>query len=339
MDVTHMMRPLVLVTIASVVLATLALLFDRPVNAVAPPRVLLSDYAEKLTQAAQLDITHGKGLSGAQTMRFVLKDGQWLLPQRENYPANQELVTETLLALADVKAVSARTAQAKWHRALGLSVPEDLGKAVRFKVSDGNGDVLTSLLLGKEEASEAEAAQDVKTYGLEQRQFYVRREAASQSWLARGRLPRNPNMAAWMSQELPRGDADKLTSVSFGKIDKVVMTRVTQDSWSMAAGPGWLAGFAALKPEDVARADDIEFAEAQPMVLTYENGLVLTYENLGAATVIWSRVKADVTAAAGAETRALASALNARFDGWALRFAADQAPILLPGRAQLSRQP
>ena len=144
--------------------------------------------------------------------------------------------------MADLKAVSARTAQAKWHRALGLTVPEDLGKAVRFKVTDANGEVLTSLLLGKKKLARRKP-RNVKTYGLEQRHSYVRREDASQSWLARGRLPRNPNMAAWMSQELPRGDADALQSVSFGKSDKVVMTRVTADSWSLAAGEGWLAGF------------------------------------------------------------------------------------------------
>lgn len=339
MDVTRMMRPLLGVTLASLLLAAMALLMDRPVNATPPPRALLPDYAAQLSQATQLDITHGKGLSGAQTMRFILKDGQWLLPQRDDYPANQELVTETLLALADLKAVSARTAQAKWHRALGLTVPEELGKAVRFKVTDAKGAVLTSLLLGKEEASEAEAAQDVKTYGLEQRQFYVRREDTPQSWLARGRLPRNPNMAAWISQQLPRGDVNGLKSVSFGKTDKIVMTRVTPDAWSLAAAPGWLAGFGALKPEDVAREDDIEFATAQPMVLAYENGLLVTYENLGAATVIWSRVEASTTKAATAEARAEAAAINARFTGWALRFAADQAPILLPGRAQLAGRP
>lgn len=339
MDVTRMMRPLMALTLASLILAAIALIIERPVNAIAPPRVLLSEYAEKLEQAAQLDITHGKGISGAQTMRFQLRDGQWRLPQRQNYPANQELVAETLLALADLKAVSARTAQSKWHRALGLVVPEDLGKAVRFKVSDANGNELTSLLLGKEEASEAEAAQDVKTYGVELRQFYVRREDRMQSWLARGRLPRNPNMAAWMSQDLPRGDDDALASVSFGKADKVTMTRVTPDSWSLAAGAGWLAGFSALKPEDVAREDDIDFATAQPMQLRYRDGLVLVYENLGAATVIWSRVKADTTDDASPEVRQLAASINARFGGWALRFAADQAPILLPGRAQLSRRP
>lgn len=339
MDVTRMMRPLLGLTLASLLLAFIAVLGDRPVNAVAPPRILLPDYAQKLTQATQLDITHGQGLSGTQTMRFERVEGQWQLPQRQGYPANQELVTETLLALADVKAVSARTAQAKWHRTLGLTVPEDLGKAVRFRVYDGEGSVLTSLLLGNEEASEAEAAQDVKTYGVEQRQFYVRREDEMQSWLARGRLPRNSNIAAWIDESLPKGALERLQRVSFGTGDKTVMTRVTQDSWSLAGGPDWLAGFAMLRPEDVTRADAIEFATARPMQLVYSDGLVLRYENVGAATVIWSRITASTEAQATADIKAQAAAINARFGGWALRFPADQAPILLPGKGQLGDRP
>lgn len=344
MDVTRMMRPLLGVTLASLILAVMAVLLDRPVNAIAPPRVLLPDYAANLQAASRLEITHGQGLSGTQTMRFQLQDTsngrQWVMPQRNDYPANQELVTETLLALADIKAVSARTAQSQWHRALGLTVPEELGKAMRFQVFDADGNVLTALLLGNEETSEAEAAQDVKTYGVEQRQFYVRREDAAQSWLARGRLPRNPNIAAWIDRALPKGNLDGLEKVTFGKSgDKTVMTRVTPDSWSLAGGPIWLADFAALRPEDVARQDAIEFAGAQPMELAYGNGLVVRYENLGAATVIWSRIKARTTKAASAEARAEAAAINARFSGWALRFAAEQAPILLPAKAQLARRP
>ena len=339
MDVTRMMRPLLGVTAGSVLLAGLALLFDRPVNAVAPPRVLLADFAPRIDQAKRLEVTHGLGLSGAQTMVFVIKDAQWVMPQRGDYPANQELVNETLLALADVKAVAARTAQKKWHKALGLVVPEDLGRAVRFRVLDENGTQMTSLLLGQEEASETEAAQDVKTYGVEQRQFYVRREAEDQSWLARGRLPRNPNIAAWMDAHLPKGDIKALKSVGFGAADETIMVRVTPDSWSMAGGAAWTSGFAALRPEDVADAASIEFATAQPMVLTYQDGLTVTYENVGAATVIWTRISATAKNGASAATKKMAARINARFGGWALRFAADQAPVLLPGRAQLSATP
>lgn len=336
MDVTRMMRPLIVVTAVSLLLALMAAFFDRPVNALAPPRILLADFAAKLDKAARLEITHGLGLSGSQTMVFVKSGGQWVMPQRSDYPANQELVNETLLALADVKAVAARTAQKKWHRALALTVPEDLGRAARFRVLDDAGKELTSLLLGKEEASEAEAAQDVKTYGVEQRQFYVRRDSEDQSWLARGRLPRNPNIAAWMDGDLAKGDTAKLSRVKFGAADKLVMTRITADEWSVAGAKLWLAGFAALRPEDVARADAIEFATAQPMLLRYENGLEIIYENVGAATVIWSRIRAMATKSADAKTRAEADNINKRFNGWAFRFAADQAPVLLPSRAQLT---
>ena len=336
MDVTRMMRPLLAVSFVSLLLAFGALWADRPVNNIAPPRILLPDYAAQLQSATRLNITHGKGLSGHQTIQFILRDGQWTLPQRADYPANQELVTETLLALADVKAVAARTAKEKWHRALGLTVPEELGKAVRFEVRDAEGEVLTRLLLGNEEASEAEAAQEVKTFGFEQRQFYVRRESEAQSWLVRGRLPRNPNIAAWMDQSLPRGETAGPARVRVGGNDPFVLTRVTQDSWSLAGGTGWFAGFQALRPEDVAREDAIEFANAQPMRLEYASGLTLIYENLGAATVIWSRIRAEVKADASDEVRAQAEAINRRYQGWALRFAADQAPILLPGRAQMT---
>lgn len=337
MDVIRMMRPLLGLTLASLVLALLALVFDRPVNAVAPPRILMPDYADRLSDATALEMTHGLGLSGTKKIKLALKDGQWVLTQRRDYPANQELVKETLLALGDIKAVAARTAQAEWHQSLGLVVPENIGKAVRFLVRDQAGAQMASLLLGNEEASEAEAAQDVKTYGVEQRQFYVRREETAQSWLARGRLPRNPNMAAWMDKTLPKGAIDKMTKVEFGKRVRTTLTRVNADSWSLAGGARWERGFRALRPEDVTRAEAIEFATAQPMRVHYEDGLILTYENVGAATVIWSRIEATVRDLADAETRRRAAAINARFGGWALRFAADQAPVLLPGRALLQR--
>ena len=108
-----------------------------------------------------------------------------------------------LLALADLKAVEARTAKADWHRALGLGVPEDLGAAVRFRVSDGAGVEIASLL-GKEQQSEAEAKQRCKITGLNCASFMCAAKIATQSWLARGRLPRNPIWRRGLTPSLPR---------------------------------------------------------------------------------------------------------------------------------------
>lgn len=338
MDIVRLMRPLLGVAVASLLLALSAVMFDRKVNQTPPPQVLLPDYAARITASTRLEMTHGMGISGTRSIIVAQKNGQWVLPQRQDYPANQELVTETLLALADVKAVEARTAKPQWHKSLGLVVPEDLGRAVRFKVADETGAVLASFLLGREQQSEAEAKQEVKNYGPELRQFYARREDKTQSWLARGRLPRNANLAAWMDARLPKHDLAALQGVQFdAPSGSYALLRVTPDSWSMAGGADWLAGFAALRPDDVTPDETINFDTAQHMRLDYADGLRITYANVGAATVIWTGISADTTANAGDDVKAKAREINARFGGWALRFDASRAPVLLPGRALLQR--
>ena len=103
----------------------------------------------------------------------------------------------------------------------------------------------------------------------------------------------------------------------------------------MAGATRWLDGFYALRPDDVTREDVINFDTARAFTLRYDNDLRITYENVGAATVIWSRMRAETGAAASAEAKALAKALNTRFNGWALRFQADHTPILLAARRDL----
>ncbi|CAI8235477.1 MAG: Uncharacterised protein [Alphaproteobacteria bacterium] len=335
MDMTALLRPLTLITGLSLVLALAALIGERPVNAVAPPQLLLADYAAQLDKAQKLEVTHGRGLSGARSLHISRTDTGWTLDERWNYPANDELVNETLLALADLKAVQARTAQVDWHRALGLVVPEDLGAAVRFRVTGKQGAILTSLLLGKEQQSESEATQEVRNYGPELRQFYVRREDSAQSWLARGRLPRNPDMAAWIDPALPRHDLDKLTKLRFGTGDDAFAALRVGSNWSLGGTQDWLDRFAALRPDDVARAEAINFDTARPFTLQFEDGLSLTYENVGAATVIWSRISARANADASGDIKALATRLNNRFNGWALRFSAERTPLLLPAKRDL----
>ena len=333
MDMTRMMRPLAALTLVSFLLAVIAVIGDRPVNAVPPPQILLADYAAHFDGAQKLEVTHGMGLSGARPLQMTRTPNGWTLDQRWNYPANDELVNETLLALADLKAVEARTAQAEWHRALGLVVPENLGSAVRFRVTNADGAALASLLLGKEQQSEAEAKQQVENYGPELRQFYVRREDSDQSWLALGRLPRNPAPAAWIDPSLPRHDDKKLREVRFGSgAARFGFLRVGE-GWSAAGAQDWLSRFAALRPDDVAREDSINFETARAFTLIYQDGLRISYENVGAATVIWSRMKASFDADASREVKQRANALNRRFGGWALRFAAERTAVLLPAKS------
>ena len=96
MDITGLLRPLGVVTLASLVLAFIALIGERPVNAEAPPQILLADYAAQLNKASKLEVTHGRGLSGARAFHVSRTDTGWTVDERWNYPANDELVNETL---------------------------------------------------------------------------------------------------------------------------------------------------------------------------------------------------------------------------------------------------
>ena len=134
---------------------------------------------------------------------------------------------------------------------------------------------------------------------------------------------------------LPRHESDKLTKVRFGSGAGAFSMLRIGSGWSLGGAQNWLDRFAALRPDDVARAEAIDFATARPFTLVYKDGLSLTYENVGAATVIWSRMEARAAANARPEIKALAARLNARFNGWALRFSAERTPLLLPAKRDL----
>lgn len=321
MDAHRLLRPLAVLAVAAVLAAVIALIADRPVNLRTAQPDLLPDFAARIDQAARLDITHGLGLSGHRTLGFTRQAEIWTADDRAGYPAKQELVNETLLALANLEPREARTARPEWHRALGLYPPEELGRAIRFKVRDSAGEVLAEILLGDEARSEAERGLPLKTLGPELRDFYVRLPDDDQSWLVRGRLPRNGEVAAWLDPSLPHGTEMPVgVKVRVPDAPPVEMRRDADGVWRFAdntiweAAADWLAHFQSLRFQDVARAEGIDFDAASTLTLVFADKTELRYESVGAGTHIWSR-------AIGAPDR---------YEGWAFRFDAEAAAVLLP---------
>lgn len=340
MDITRLIKPLSAFAAACFLLGLIAIIADRPVNAVSDTEILLPDFARQIDAAHALEIVHGRGMSGAVTLSFKRTPEGWVMHERDDYPARLELVNETLLALGSLETNAARTAQPKWHRALGLVPPEEFGKAIRFRVRGADGALLADVMLGKEEASEAAAVQQIKQLGTVERNFYVRRADSTQTWLARGRLPRNAQIAAWLDPAFPSLPAEGLVAVSSGAAKNggdaptVLLRRQSDGSWNTPGATRWLEAFARLQPEDVSTDTVINFDTASMLSLRYDNGVTLVLENVGAATALWTRAHASVSAdlhdgADKAQARAAADALNQRFAGWALRLPASAAAQLL----------
>ncbi len=351
MDIRALIKPLSAFAAACFLLGAIAIFADRPVNTVSDSEILLPDFARQVDAAQALEIVHGRGMSGAVTLTFKRTPKGWVMRERDDYPARQELVNETLLALSTLQTGAARTAQPKWHRALGLVPPEEFGKAIRFRVRDTEDGLLADVMLGKEEASEVAAVQQTKQLGTVKRNFYVRRTDSAQTWLARGRLPRNAQVGAWLDPAFPSLPQEGLVEVRVGGKEgergatELLVQRLPDGGWNKPSAARWLEGFMRLQPEDVSRDTAINFDSATTLHLSYDTGLTLVLENVGAATVVWTRARAFVSPVwqnsqqgeSGRQAaRALADALNQRFNGWALRLPASAAAQLLVTPADFS---
>ncbi len=344
MDIRALIKPLTAFAAACFLLGAIAIFADRPVNAVLDSEILLPDFARQIDAAQALEIVHGRGMSGAVTLSFKRTPEGWVMRERDDYPARQELVNETLLALGSLQTGAARTAQPKWHRALGLVPPEEFGKAIQFRVRDEDDVLLADIMLGKEEASEVAAVQQTKQLGTVERNFYVRRTDSAQTWLARGRLPRNAQIGAWLDPAFPSLPQELLVSVSTGNeaaeegASPDLLRRMPDGRWNLARGEPWLESFSRLQPEDVSRDSEINFETATTLHLNYINGVIVSLEIVDAGPVLWIRSSASVSTVARnaplndvglEEARASVDELNRRFSGWALRLPPSAAEQLL----------
>lgn len=123
----------------------------------------------------------------------VVRDakGEWTLPDKSNYPADFNLVRATILGLAELDLVDARTTRSDFHERLGLGLPKSGGSGTLVTLKDGKGEVLASAITGV----------TVEGASTDNRQaIYVRRANDAQAYVARGNLKVEGLQAQWLSK-------------------------------------------------------------------------------------------------------------------------------------------
>ncbi len=306
----RLLNILLVLTLASLGFLAYAIYQEKPVHERRALGVLLPNLASQLDQVATIQLTFGLGMSGTQIVTIERQNGQWVLPSRQNYRANQELVNELLLNLAAIEKLAPRTALAKWHIRLGLTEPEKLGAAIRFRLLDQSGTDIAGVLLGKPEASEVEQKQAIQQIGLPQSNFYIREIGQDQSWLARGRLPRNKDVAVWIDPTLPLPDLKQVARVA-GPAAAVSLPVEAPTAQTI------LTAMAALRPLDVTAAALIDFTAGQVVTLQLQNGDTTRIAVVSTGSHLWAKFSTDDTWAYkfdGAAAAALLPSLGATED-------------------------
>ena len=283
------------VTFISVGVLIFALQREAPVFVQEKLGLLLPELNSQLDKVARVEITHGLGLSGTQTLIFSRGaeegDQLWRVVARDYYPANQELVNETIIALSNLEKLAPRTALKEWHRVLGLTAPDDLSKAIEFKLFDASGAPIAQVLMGNDERSEAEQKQSSKQVGDSLKNFYMRRSDLDQSWLVRGRLPRSKDITPWLDARLVWPDFDQVIEMTLRGISRGSFTRPDAASpWPSNKPVDIMVQIAALRLLDVVSADTIDFADGQTTIFTLANGTEFTISAVTTSSNFWVRL-------------------------------------------------
>ena len=173
--------------------------------------------------------------------------------------------------------------------------PEEFGKAIRFRVRDAEGGLLADVMLGKEEASEVAAVQQIKQLGTVERNFYVRRRKRANMAGARAIAAQcaNRGMARSGVSSLPQ---ERLVAVSAKGATEEALARLCSGlpdgSWDKPGGAGWLEGFSRLQPEDVSRDTAINFDTASTLHLSLWKMASLLRLKMSALPLCFGRARA-----------------------------------------------
>ncbi len=294
-------------------------------------------FSDRLAQLGEIAIASKTG-----SFHVRLQQGKWVIPERNNFPADPGQVRSTALGLADLTVLEPKTGRADWLSYVGLIAPDKGGDAVDVKLSDNAGKPIGELLAGHTQG----AADD-----LGRNTLYVRHPDENQSWLARGSLTLKSNVTDWLDRNVLNIARDRIKGASVtpekGPIYNLARDSKDQPDFklldmppgralSFDGSPDGVAGaIASFTFDDVAKADQFDFSKAPQSVEHTFDGLDLTVKIAARGMEHWATVAA---AASDPKAQDEASKINASLGGWAFKlpddkvqqFVADRETLLKP---------
>ena len=268
------------------------------------------------------------------------EDGNWVIPERSNFPANIQMVRSASVGMAELQAIEPRTAQPELFDRLGLVAPEDDGDAIRVVLRNREGEVMGDILVGDEQG-----IADPQGLG----RFYVRRTGENQTWLARGSMTVQRDPADWLDRNVVAIERDDIRSAMITPLEgpAYTLTRASEEETNYALDPipegrelsypgvtyGPATAIANFTFEDVRPISEVDFSEAAEIVTETFDGLRVTARIAQEADLYWADLSAASTG--GPEQQAQADGINIAAHGWAFQIPEFNAQTFLATRDSL----
>ncbi|MFY2765207.1 DUF4340 domain-containing protein [Arenimonas sp. MALMAid1274] len=286
------MRPVRLLALAAAVLALAGAawwLLDRDGAGQGDgPGLLALGFAARVDTIDRIEVT-GAGKAALVTLEKV--QGQWRMPDRDQWPGNQREISRALFRLGQARRIEAKTARPSLHVRLGV---EDLAaadaKGVGLRLSGGGSEPL-ALVVGNNHPSLGGS--------------YVRVGDDPQAWLLDQDIAPARNPADWLDRrliDLPMArvqtvrvtPAQGRSFVLSRRDDDFVLEGLASAALANPDAGNAIAGFTDQLPlDDVAR--DSGTAPTQTAVFESVDGLAVTVSTWpGEGSQTWARLSVSL---------------------------------------------
>ncbi len=294
-------RTLVILAVATLAFAIAAVVVDirSPAGSSGGAgELLFPGLADQINDAARITVA-----TADRKFAVVRADGGWTVADRYGYPAKFDTVKATLVGLAQLRTVEAKTAEPSLYPRIEVEEASGKGaKSALLAVEDAKGTTLASLILGKRRYG--------RGGGDNAAMIYVRKPGEARSWLAQGTLERNDDIGMWLQREivnLDRGRVRQVSVTSPGEqpfvikkdkpgggdfaLEAVPQEDKVKSSYEVNAIAG---GLSALMLEDVLPAKDLKPEAKLVRTLEYKSfdGLVLDIALYQQDGKTWAKVQA-----------------------------------------------
>jgi hypothetical protein len=191
------------------------------------PQKLFPAVAGQINEIGTLVITRNDG-----TTTIRRKDNVWTVMEKHDYPAAFDKVRRTVVDLAELQPIEAKTSSPNLFATLDLAdVTQPDSKATLLTLRNAANQDIASVNVGKVQPGRGGAAGDGT---------YVRKAGENQTWLAKGRLTTETTTIGWLDRSLinvARERVARITLVQGGETLVVSRAKATDKNFAMDKKP------------------------------------------------------------------------------------------------------
>jgi hypothetical protein len=287
---------------------------DRYASPVRGEARAFPELAGKLAEVASVGVEK-KGFS----LRLRRRGEDWLVAQKDDYPADAGKVRHLVLTLADMRLVEPKTRLPELYPRLEVADPATEGGTL-VALADAAGKPIARLIVGKRQFDRL---------GEGRATVYVRRPGDAQSWLASGGLDLPGDLDGWLDRRIADIGESRIAEVSLIAADgsRLSLRRAKpEDRFAVVGAPPdtkFRSDTATNQPAlalDALTFDDVAPAAKSPVPAGgVATASYKTFDGLTVDLRLFARDKKDwvaVAATGTGKTAAEAKRINEQVEGW-----------------------